>query len=485
MIFGQTTPFLLQLSTLFLAAQATTTLLRVPATVQPVKGSIVLNFGGPGEIGRATLAGSAVPLQALSGGQYNLIFFDPRGTSTSNIPFTCYNTEYKLEKFADPQTTLDADDEAALGRLWTRGTIDTNTYAQKHNVIGTLIGTACTARDVMSIAESIGDDGLLRYWGFSYGTTLGATLVSMFPDKVDKVILNGVQNPHEYYHSYADIEEWEVADQSFSGMFSSCVTAGPDKCALVKSNPNATAADFEKSFFDLVDTLKMHHIAVGGLMVDDSLLYTLAVNSLYATSVWEDTTSIFDMLLTGDIDKTVFLDFVGQVVPVDNATLLTIGSVYTALEGIHCSDRAPAARAGTFEKILPAIYELSNTSKIAGRADMSLTMTCAQWKLDAKERYEGDFQVRPKSPVLLIGNMYDGHTPIKYAYNVSAGFEGSVVLEVNGYGHTSLGLPSLCILKTTASYWVNGTLPKPGTVCQIDAPPFSNITWVNVFEQIS
>lgn len=39
--------------------------------------------------------------------------------------------------------------------------------------------------------------------GFSYGTTLGATLVSMFPDKVDKVILDGVQNPHEYYHAYA------------------------------------------------------------------------------------------------------------------------------------------------------------------------------------------------------------------------------------------------------------------------------------------
>lgn len=25
----------------------------------------------------------------------------------------------------------------------------------------------------------------------------------MFPDKVDKVVLDGVQNPHDYYHSYA------------------------------------------------------------------------------------------------------------------------------------------------------------------------------------------------------------------------------------------------------------------------------------------
>lgn len=36
--------------------------------------------------------------------------------------------------------------------------------------------------------------------GFSYGTVLGATVASMFPDRMDKVILDGVMNPHEYYH---------------------------------------------------------------------------------------------------------------------------------------------------------------------------------------------------------------------------------------------------------------------------------------------
>lgn len=124
-------------------------------------------------------------LYRLSGGQYNLISFDPRyipplhiviarnadrsyhdsGTSTSNLPFTCYDNEFELHIFADARTAPNADDEAALGRLWTQGTIYADTCAQKHNETGTLIGTAFTARDVMSIAESIGEDGLLRYWG--------------------------------------------------------------------------------------------------------------------------------------------------------------------------------------------------------------------------------------------------------------------------------------------------------------------------------
>lgn len=81
------------------------------------------------------------------------------------MPFTCYDSEYELQKFADAQTAPDADDAAALGQLWARGTIDANTCAQEQNVTGTLIGTAFTARDVMSIADSVGEDGLLRYWG--------------------------------------------------------------------------------------------------------------------------------------------------------------------------------------------------------------------------------------------------------------------------------------------------------------------------------
>lgn len=53
-------------------ATYTLDLLRVPATVQPAKGSIVLNFGGPGEVGRSTLAGYAPLLQAWVFHVYNL-----------------------------------------------------------------------------------------------------------------------------------------------------------------------------------------------------------------------------------------------------------------------------------------------------------------------------------------------------------------------------------------------------------------------------
>lgn len=216
-------------------------------------------------------------------------------------------------------------------------------------------------------------------------------------------------------------------------MFNSCI-ASPDACPLRVHNSNATAFDLEQKVLDLIENLKERPVAVGQLIVDNNVLYQLAANSLYATTSWKNTTTIFDMLLTGDIDEVPFLDFVGQAIPVDNTTLLTIAGVYPSLEGIHCSDRSPAARAGNYSKLLPTIYELSNTSKVTGRNEFALAMACAQWKLEPRERYEGDFQVNPKNPVLLIGNSFDGHTPIQSAHNVSSGFKGSSVLEVNGYG---------------------------------------------------
>lgn len=70
------------------------------------------------------------------------------------------------------------------------------------------------------MVDALEEDGLVRYWGkaswffdtylfandlflgVSYGVTLGATLAAMFPDRIDKMVLDGVPNPYDYYHSF-------------------------------------------------------------------------------------------------------------------------------------------------------------------------------------------------------------------------------------------------------------------------------------------
>ncbi|KAF8193582.1 hypothetical protein K438DRAFT_1589161, partial [Mycena galopus ATCC 62051] len=54
----------------------------------------------------------------------------------------------------------------------------------------------------------------------------------------------------------------------------------------------------------------------------------------------------------------------------------------------------------------------------------------------------------------------------------SEAFPGSVVLTQDSAGHTSLVAPSLCTYGYFRAYFMNGTLPAPGTVCPVDAELF-------------
>lgn len=56
-------------------------------------------------------------------------------------------------------------DKRGLGHFWARANILADQCARRQNDTGELLGTAFTARDLLSVAESLGEDGLLRYWG--------------------------------------------------------------------------------------------------------------------------------------------------------------------------------------------------------------------------------------------------------------------------------------------------------------------------------
>lgn len=100
--------------------------------------------------------------------------------------------------------------------------------------------------------------------------------------------------------------------------------------------------------------------------------------------------------------------------------------------GIHCADKKTELT--TLEQLMPVFRTSDQTSRLFGTVTNGLDMICSQWKFEAKERYTGDFKAKTRRPLLLIGNSYDSATPIRSAYNVSSGFEGSVVLENGGFG---------------------------------------------------
>ena len=105
----------------------------------------------------------------------------------------------------------------------------------------------------------------------------------------------------------------------------------------------------------------------------------------------------------------------------------------------------------------------------------NVIVPCARWKIRAKERYTGGFNdIKTKNPILFVANTFDPYTPLVSAQNASAAFDGSVVLQHDGHGHTSTSQPSLCTAKAIRAYFVNGTLPKEGTICPSSEPTFAS-----------
>lgn len=145
------------------------------------------------------------------------------------IPFECYETPEERElgsfKYRMEDILSDANDVAA-NELWANTGAFANLCGEAQNETGELIGTAFVARDMMQIVDALDEDGLLRLWGMifflplgtiydewtsiltkayvglSYGSALGATAAAMFPDRMDRVLLDGVVNSIFYNHGF-------------------------------------------------------------------------------------------------------------------------------------------------------------------------------------------------------------------------------------------------------------------------------------------
>lgn len=124
--------------------------------------------------------------------------------------------------------------------------------------------TSVVARDIISILDayamspegsSVTDPHLLNFWGFSYGTIIGQTFGSMFPDRVGRVVLDGVVDPDDY--SRGKIRTWlQDTDAAFSTFFIYCSMAGPDLCSY---HTGSTAQDIFDRFDSIISRLDVDY----------------------------------------------------------------------------------------------------------------------------------------------------------------------------------------------------------------------------------
>lgn len=222
------------------------------------------------------------------------------------------------------------------------------------------------------------------------------------------------------------------------GFCSGCIES-PESCPLAR---NRTAAELEKTIYDTLETLKSNPIAIYSPGESYLLDYTIAqqtiLDEFYTPQSWPKLSVVIDGLVNGNISQLV-AGYIALSTSTTGAasTSISVSNSTTsqdaeAVFGIRCSDKF--ARRSSLSDMLPDIEERQSKSKIMGDSPVTGPVNCAQWKMDAEGRYSGDFKVKTRNPVLLIGNTFDPVTPLVSAHNMSSGFEGSVVLQHNSYG---------------------------------------------------
>ncbi|KAJ5818596.1 hypothetical protein N7474_004187 [Penicillium riverlandense] len=84
--------------------------------------------------------------------------------------------------------------------------------------------------------------------------------------------------------------------------------------------------------------------------------------------------------------------------------------------------------------------------------------------------------------LLLNPGRTDPVCPVVAARSANEAFEGSQVVEVHGYGHCSVAVPSVCIAKHVRALLYEGTLPDSYAQCEVDSSYFGTMSAHRYFE---
>lgn len=167
----------------------TLALSRVPHTAKKYQGPLLVNPGGPGGSG-LTLAGfvaSALPRAVAA--QYDVIGFDPRGVGRSRPALDCKPRHFAPVRPASvPSTSRLEQTNLSRARSFARA------CAEKYADVLPYIDTVSAARDMDRIRAALGAERI-NYFGYSYGTYLGAVYAKLYPQRVRRAALDSVVDP--------------------------------------------------------------------------------------------------------------------------------------------------------------------------------------------------------------------------------------------------------------------------------------------------
>lgn len=433
------------------------------------RGSVLLNFGGPGGAGIPELADGGKDFMNLTNG-YDVVTFDPRGVGQSS-PVSCgLRTDESTGTSGSPAD--ETDPKAALVQV--RATAEQ--CAKRSGPVLAHIGTVDAARDLDVMRQALGDRKL-NYLGFSYGTRLGSVYAAQFPGKVGRMVLDGVDTLTEPLDKQG-LAGAEAQQTALDDYLQWCVqnmicpfgqdtrSAREDVVRLIDTldrNPVPTTAGRPFTGQDLVGAI--------GQALFSKQLWPLLEQGLSQLTQQGDPTGIIGSFGSGMSFPFGYLPVGslpaprrgkgGLVAPED----VPADNLPAALMAINCADDPDRPDAGRIIRDITALRDqYEEASPVFGRYRLTEMLMCyGRPRGTDFIRHEVKNVRTPK--MLLVGTRGDPATPYRWTVETAKRLGSSaVVLDNRDEGHTGYST-SRCVHAKVDAFFLDGSLPANGSSC--------------------
>lgn len=411
-------------------------------------GALLVNPGGPGVSGVDFIRAAADGFSDKIRAHYDIVGFDPRGVGAST-PVRCLSDRQQdafMAYDASPQTPAQEQGLFAISRQLAAGCLANSAALLAH------VGTADAARD-MDIIRAVMGDAQLHYYGYSYGTFLGAMYANEFPRNVGRMVLDGALDPA--------LTATDLARGQLGGFVKALGDFEAD-CVRQKGCPvGSTISQAQARIAALIDDAGAHPLhSSTGRPVTQALVVL----------------GVFYPLYEGTYGWPLLRQALARAEQGDGDLLLSISDQYAgrdahghyptneneATYAVNCLDRPDHSTVADYRALAA---EFEKTSPLFGAYFAWGDVPCSVWPVSSGV-VPGPLHAVGAAPILVVGTTHDPATPYQWAVNMASELSSGVLLTRVGEGHTAYGKGSVCIDTTIEAYLVHWIVPAKAKVCR-------------------
>jgi pimeloyl-ACP methyl ester carboxylesterase len=404
-------------------------------------GSMMVNPGGPG-FGGSSLADDAQYYfsQDLID-RFDIIAWDPRGTGESTPAVNCVDTFDEYFGLDSPPET--PEEKQAL--------IDASQAfndkcAENSGTILPYISTMASAQDINSLRLALGEEKV-SFFGFSYGSELGTTWATMFPETVRAIVVDGAVDPNA-----SSVQEGMNQAKGFEGQLATFLKQCSEKTTCAFHNGGKAEAAFDQLVLD-IDVTPLE-VSKDRTPVTQGVLFTAVAQAMYSDYYWPQLSEALSEAQSGD-GKGILQLYDDYYQRKDDGTY---GNELEAFLAISCLDDPGAT---STEEVDSHIEDFIAAAPRLG-GNFAYGYSCALWPVEqaAKVSITG----KDAGPIVVVGTTGDAATPLESTRKMAQGLEQGILIVVDANQHTGYGANS-CVVKAVDDYLIKLKVPANETTC--------------------